>query len=554
MIDIIYYNNEVDKILWDILGNESFDEKERTIIIDTIVETIHLYDKSLKKNILQTVVEYIVENKFRKYYVYDTDSMFNKIRISKSITSETNSNTEVKKIKSKKTESSESEDSDLMSLGVEDVGGYTRNNNNTGGYINSELVNESTDKIQLNSAADLVSHRHDYTNDTYKEEIYIKRKKRIIEIKKIPQHEQKSKAWLKQRNECLTATAIAIVLDEDPYKHPAELFLDKCNRGEPFIENENVHHGRKYEQIGNMFYSFRNNVKVAEYGLLQHEKFPFIGASPDGICEKNTLETDGLSCLVGRLLEIKFPKTRKININGNLDGDICPHYYFHQIQTQLYVTGMDECDFLQCKIEEYDTWEDFIRDSNPTIPGLSKKTNLEKGCLIQLLPKKMIGGNDSNMCLFNAQYIYPPKLHMSIEETEKWIASEVLNFHNNELSDDYVIDRIIYWKLSQVACHLVKADHKAFESIIPKLKQFWDYVLFFREHPKKLDRVEKFIKENGVNNSADIFSKIHKIYASIHTKTKYKPLYQEENEWRIKYNKKSALYQKNKKWKNIVKI
>ena len=112
--------------------------------------------------------------------------------------------------------------------------------------------------------------------------------------------------------------------------------------------------------------------------------------------------------MVGRLLEIKFPKTRKICTEGDLDGDICPHYYYVQVQTQLFVTGMDECDFLQCQIEEYDSWEEYFQDSNPNIPGLSKKTNLEKGCLIQLLPKKMIGTGDPKMCLYSAKYIYPP--------------------------------------------------------------------------------------------------------------------------------------------------
>src|SRR5690606_18186946 len=110
-------------------------------------------------------------------------------------------------------------------------------------------------------------------------------------------------------------TAIAIVLDEDPYKYPAELLLDKCDRGVPFKENENVHHGKKYEQIGNMFYAFRNNVIVEEYGLIQHHEHSFIGASPDGICSKYTCDSK-LSKLVGRLLEIKFPKIRKIITEG----------------------------------------------------------------------------------------------------------------------------------------------------------------------------------------------------------------------------------------------
>ena len=87
------------------------------------------------------------------------------------------------------------------------------------------------------------------------------------------------------------------------------------------------------------------------------------------------MRSENLSKLVGRLLEIKCPNKRKINTTGSLDGDICPHYYFVQVQTQLYVTQMDECDFLQCQIEEYDSWEDFKLDSNPIIPGLSKQSH-----------------------------------------------------------------------------------------------------------------------------------------------------------------------------------
>jgi hypothetical protein len=204
---------------------------------------------------------------------------------------------------------------------------------------------------------------------------------------------------------------------------------------------------------------------------------------------------------------------------------------------------MDECDFLQCQIDEYESWEDFIQDSISTIPGLSKKTNLEKGCLIQLLPKKMISG-DAKMCLYNSRYIYPPKLHMTNSEIEKWLATELLNYHNNEFSKDYVIDRIIYWRLSKVACNLIKADNKWFESKIPMLKQFWDYVLFYRKNTKKLDRLVKYIEEVGAKNSADIFAKVHKDYISVHQNSKYELLYQSETEWRKKYNKKYAGYQK----------
>ena len=535
-MDLSFYNNEVDKIIWDIIGNDWFTEEQFRPIIKTIANTIYQYNKKITKAKLKVIVEFLILQKYQKRYIYDTESQYNQVIVQK----ENNQEKEpTKKI---------TNNSDTMSVTMSDIkdADNMENNPTKPTYVNPEIV---TDKVQLISANDLISHRHDYNETEYKDAIHIKRRKQVAIIKKIPQHEQKSAAWLAQRNECLTATAIAIVLDEDPYKFPAELLLDKCGKGEPFKENENVHHGKKYEQIGNMFYSFRNNVVVGEYGLIQHNKYKFIGASPDGICDKNTFHNGKLTRLVGRLLEIKFPKLRKICFEGKLDGDICPHYYFLQMLTQLFVTGLDECDFLQCQMEEYDSWEDYVQDTNPNIPGLSKKTNLEKGCLIQLAPKKLAGG-DPNECLYASKYIYPPKLHMTNGEIEKWLASEIMNFHKNELSKDYLIDRVIYWRLAQVACHLIKSNTEWFESKIPILKQFWDCVEFYRANPKKLDRLVEYIKEIGVNKSDIIFAKVHKDFISINKKSKYQPLYQEETEWRKAYKEKTAKYQKYKEFQD----
>ena len=590
-MDISYYNEEVDKILFNIIGNDSFMGSELDNLVDTVSNTIYQYNKKITLAKLKLVVQYLIENKYQKYYEYDTNSEFNKVadtniyidsesspksksEASPKTNSETSSNKNKEPIKSETlsnknkepiksvtskintevspTKKSANVDSDIMSIDESDLIDVSNNDSdtNTVTYINSELGAEATDKVQLSSAKDLVSHRHDYLYDTFKEERYIRRQKRIVEIKRIPQFEQKSTGWLEQRGKCLTATAIATALDEDPYKTPAELLLDKCDRGVPFVENKNVHHGKKYEEIGNMFYSFRNNVIMYEYGLIQHDKHSFIGASPDGICEKKTLESDIiLSSLVGRLLEIKFPKTRKILTEGDLDGDICPHYYYVQVQTQLFVTKMDECDFLQCQIDEYDSWEDFVKDSNPKIPGLSKISNLEKGCLIQLLPKKMVDG-DPEMCLYNGRYLYPPRLHMSHDEIQLWIAKETIQFPQNNLSKNFMIDKVIYWRLSMVACNLIKADPEWFESKIPYLKQFWNYVLFYRKYPKKLDALVKYIEDVGNKKTADIFKRVHKDYLSVRTDSTYTPLYQEENEWRTKYNKKYERWNKFQDFKN----
>jgi hypothetical protein len=201
-------------------------------------------------------------------------------------------------------------------------------------------------------------------------------------------------------------------------------------------------------------------------------------------------------------------------------------------------------------MEEYESWNDFLSDTHPTINGLSKKTHLEKGCLIQLLPKHMIGNDDKLMCLYNAKYIYPPKLHMSVDEIQHWISDEVIHFHENELSKSYMIDKIIYWRFVKVACNLIKANKEWFESKISQLKQFWEYILFYRKHPNKLNKIEEFIKEVGKKNSSEIFAKIHKDFISINKNSNYKPLYQKETEWRKIYVKKYGNYQKFIDWKN----
>lgn len=423
----------------------------------------------------------------------------------------------------------------------------------------SESKSEDDEPIkQTRSPSELINHLNDLNLDKFKKSQYIRREKRIVEIKSIPQHEQKSVKWLKQRETCLTATAIAIALDEDPYKTPAYLLLDKCGRCPKFVANKFTHHGNKYETIASMYYSFRNNINMAEYGMIKHSKQKFIGASPDGICERSTLDGKGLSSLVGRLLEIKCPACRPIKFIGDLDGDRCPHQYFVQVQTQLFVTEMDECDFLQCKITEYESWEEYLSDSDKEIPTLSKKTHLEKGCIIQLLPRKLNSGfgtvwNTDIECidatdpeitdeylkhLFEAKYIYPPKLHMNPTEIKDWIRDQVMNYHVHDLYRTHMIDRVIYFRFDVVSCNLIEADTKWFEAQLPLLKQFWTYIEFYKKHPNRLNKLVIYVKEIGIDKTKEIFEHVHREYLKFNKKSKYQPLYQTRNPWRVKYDNK----------------
>ena len=117
---------------------------------------------------------------------------------------------------------------------------------------------------------------------------------------------------------------------------------------------------------------------------------------------------------------------------------------------------------------------------------------------------------------------------MTLNEIEKWIANEILHFHENELSQNYMVDRIIYWRFSEIACHLIRAEPNYFDDKIKILKQFWDYVIFYRKKPTKLENLIKYVEEMGKSKSADIFTKVHKDYLSVHKDTAYQPLYQKE--------------------------
>lgn len=389
------------------------------------------------------------------------------------------------------------------------------------------------------AASELVNHCYDVERISGK---YKKRLANLRRIQAIPQHEQKSMEWLEQRKGCLTATAVSIALNEDKYKYPFELFLDKCGRGPEFIDNANVHHGRKYEEIGTLLYGYRYNVVVGEYGLIQHDRYPFIGASPDGICHADTPDYTGYNKLVGRLLEIKFPRTRKIQTKGELNGELCPHYYYRQVETQLFSLHAEECDFLQCQIEEYDSYREWLLDTHPTMAGLSAETYLEKGCIIQLLPKDTSGTAEQRV--WKSQYLYPPRLHMTPAETEVWIGQTLRDFPSHRYAEDYVYDKVIYWRLGQVSCHLITLPEDWEEENVPLLRQYWDYITWAREDETKLDRILERLKGYSHDQTKEIFATIHQMWVEDGGDRKLKPLYTESNEWRDKIERQKAYWKR----------
>jgi len=477
MEDLVYYNTMVDRALQKIIQKQGPLLQNYHKVIQKVTRYVHQQDGFVSRKKTKLLVTYLVARKLEPYYIYNKCSLYNR----------------------------------------------------------PELLADDT------SVRDgLVDHQYDVPNLESFQEVHLKRYQQFQKLLQKTCYAQRSPEWYRQRNSCLTATSIATVLDEDPYKYPIELLLEKCGQGKPYEDNLTVHHGKKYEKIGSMYYAYRNNIRVHEFGVLQSEVYPFIGASPDGICGPQTLDGQ-YSRLVGRLIEIKFPKYRRIRLQGKLDGEICPHYYMVQIQTQLFVTGLDECDFLQFSVEEYDSFQEYLQDEHPGIAGLSRTTMLEKGCLVRLFPRKMLNLQNEETCVLNSIYIYPPKLHMDPAQVQKWIAQETMRLQEDSDFQNYFLDRVIYWRLKVASRHLIRADTQWFCRQIPKLKQFWDYVLFYRKHPDLLGRLLQYLQKVDRQDSKKIFEWIHQEYQKLHPGTNYRPLYSEPSAWRTMYKSREKV-------------
>ena len=276
----------------------------------------------------------------------------------------------------------------------------------------------------------------------------LKKKQNIVnELKKIKLPEQKSQEWLDMRNGMITASDFGSILGHNKYSSRNQVLKNKCFVGKRFEGNKYTRWGEKYESVVTAIYEFKNKEKINEFGCLQHPKYNFIGASPDGITDN------------GRMVEIKVPSTREIK-----DNEI-PESYYDQMQGQLEVCDLDECDFVQCKILEYKYLE-FFKDFSSEF----------KGCSINL----------------ENEHIYS-SLNLNKEEHKKWLLSEKsrLKKENNDIIN------ITYWKLDKYSCQLVKRSDTWMKESLPLFEKFWKEVIYFREHideiPKRQKKIKKFI-------------------------------------------------------------
>ncbi len=97
--------------------------------------------------------------------------------------------------------------------------------------------------------------------------------------------------------------------------------------------------GVRFEPVVKQVLETRWGVQIAEAGRLLHPADPRLAASPDGLIR----EAED-PARVGRLLEIKCPISRPI-------GNGVPFEYWCQMQIQMEVTGIGECEYVEVKLQ-----------------------------------------------------------------------------------------------------------------------------------------------------------------------------------------------------------
>jgi len=301
-----------------------------------------------------------------------------------------------------------------------------------------------------------------------------KMKEKVEYLQKIPQPEQRTTEWYEFRYKHLTASNIWKTFISESSRN--QLIFEKCQPLNTSKYSSHVsldtpmHWGQKYEPLSVMLYEQLYNTKVSDFGCIPHKTIEFLAASPDGI------NTDETSLRYGRMLEIKNIVNREITGIPKME-------YWVQMQLQMEVCELNECDFLETRFIEYNDIIDFEND----------KTSVHKGLIMLFMT-----GNGQ------PKYEYAP-LNITSEEEymEKW-QETIMEKYN-----DLTWIKNIYWKLDQISCVLVLRNKLWFSSVVNELKEIWNIIEeekisgnYIHRGPKK--STQSRIKKKGNENDNNI--------------------------------------------------
>jgi putative phage-type endonuclease len=282
-----------------------------------------------------------------------------------------------------------------------------------------------------------------YSNDLENINDFQAINKKIKHLQSIPQPAQKTKEWYDFRYGLISASNLWKVFGSEAQRN--SLIVEKCqpvntNDFTRFSVDTPMHWGNKYEPVTVMIYEHMFGTRVGEFGCIQHPKYPFIGASPDGI------NIDSTNQLYGRMLEIKNI------VNRDITG-IPKEEYWVQTQIQMEVCDLDECDFMETRFLEYSTVDAFYEDTERDY----------RGVILHFIERDL---------KVNSMPIYkymPVDVSLDKETIDEWVKS----VRDECRSENLVLFNTIFWYLQEYSCVLIQRNRFWFQSAVGKIEELW---------------------------------------------------------------------------------
>lgn len=272
-------------------------------------------------------------------------------------------------------------------------------------------------------------------------------RRQLEELQKIPIVQQRSPEWYELRKNIVTASDFAQAFGDAKFGSQKQFYQKKCGFEEEKFNSSlpPLKWGIMFEPVAANIYKARFDCQMHEFGLIQHPSYKYFGASPDGITD------------YGIMVEIKCPFKRLIT------GEV-PLQYYYQVQGQLDVCGLKECDYMECEFSCFDDLTSFFDSTIDT----------EHGVILEV----------------NEQYTYSPIAYSQsdLETLRSWI--------DENKSDD--ITNIHYWKLNNFNIVRIYKNELFVREKLESLGDIWNKV---KEYQKDKTLYDKDIKSSNPKRS-----------------------------------------------------
>lgn len=320
-----------------------------------------------------------------------------------------------------------------------------------------EIINTSVEvglQLFYKKTAPMRSFKYTIASDNVAIEKDITNK--IEYLKSVPQPEQRTPEWYAFRQNVLTASNIWKIFSTPNTNN--QLIYEKClPQEEDKYTNQYtntsspMHWGQRFEPVSVMYYESTYNAKIDDFGCIPHKTIKCLAASPDGI---NVTKESGR---YGRMLEVK-------NIVNRVIDGVPKMEYWIQMQVQMEVCDLDECDFLETRFVEYNSESEFNNDFSVS--------SFHKGLIMYF--------NNGGKPLYEYS-----KWGAKREEIEQW-EGEMVEKHK-----DLLLVQNIYWKLEEVSCVLVLRNKLWFDVAKPMIENTWDTIVREKESGEYIKRSPK---------------------------------------------------------------